>query len=344
VDPLAVLSAGFWLSFAGVGWLMWCLPGSVGTGAGGAGRTFVRAQAVALVGLLPLTVWFFGQASLPGPVANLVAVPVISLVVVPLALAGIVMWPLHAGLAAEAWQASATVMDATWRMLETIAAWPSALAWFPEPSLPALGLACVGAAWWLLPSVVPDRGLALLLFLPLLWPATERPAFGEVDVQVLDVGQGLSVLVTTHSHRLLYDTGAAGSHAALLPGDIGAVVQRRLVALHGPRLAADLVVAPRHGAADGADGAFIAAVAPRWAVFSTGAGNRGGLPKPEALDAWQRAGVSTLDTARTGSLWFRLTPRGARLREARRADRPRYWREPAPPGSGYATGQATADR
>lgn len=447
VDPLAVLSAGFWLSFVGVGWLMWCLPSGAMTGLRATGSAFLRAQVVAVVGLLPLTVWFFGQASLPGPVANLVAVPLISLVVVPLALAGIVVSPLHAGAAALAWQASAAVMDATWRLLEAIASWPSALAWLPEPGLAALCLALVGAAWCLLPVRVPDRGLALLLFLPLLWPAADRPPPGTVDVQVLDVGQGLSVLVTTHGHRLLYDTGAAGGrgpdrgetvvvpalhalgvrqldlvmvshgsrdhagglgavqrawpdarvvgpegwarpgmglceagthwrwdgvdfrllhpprdfphldrdgscvlriaaggHVALLPGDVGEVVQRRLVDAAGPALHADVVVAPRHGARDSADAGFVAATAPRWVVFSTGAGNRAHLPKPVAVAAWTRGGAQALDTARTGSLRFRLDARAAQLLESRRADRPRYWREPPPPGSGYATGQATADR
>src|SRR3546814_7065311 len=89
VDPLAVLAPGFWLSFGGVAWLLWCLPGD-NAGANARGwrpllRGFLGAQAVATVGLLPLTVMLFGQASLAGPLANLVAIPWWSLVVVPLA-------------------------------------------------------------------------------------------------------------------------------------------------------------------------------------------------------------------------------------------------------------------
>ena len=447
VDPLAVLSPGFWLSFAGVGWLMWCLPPSSGASVADSGRLFVRAQWVALLGLLPLTVWFFGQASLPGPLANLFGVPVISLVVVPLALAGVVAWPAFPVLAGSAWQASAAVMDRTWQLLEAVAAWPAALAWLPEPSLLVMGLALVGALWCLMPRGTPDRALAAPLFVPLLWPAPDVPAQGEMDVHVLDVGQGLAVLVSTRSHRLLYDAGAAGgrgpdrgetvvvpalralavdrldtvfiSHASrdhagglgaverawpgvrvlgpegwarpgmglcehgqrwrwdgvdfeilhppryfpqlgrenscvlriaaggrvvLLPGDIGEHVESSLVAQEGARLDADLVVVPRHGAHGASSAGFIAATSPRWAVFSTGAGNRAGLPKAAVVDAWMRAGALPLDTAHTGSLHFRVGPAGSRLLGARREALPRYWREPPGPRSGYATGQSTADR
>jgi len=121
---------------------------------------------------------------------------------------------------------------------------------------------------------------------------------------------------------------AAGKHAALLPGDIGEVVERRLVELDPGAIKADLVLVPRHGALDGSDPGFIDATAPRWAVFSTGEGNRAGLPKPGVVDAWTRPGTRALDTARTGSLRFRLGPAGAQLLQARRTDQPRYWRRP----------------
>src|SRR5690606_23865374 len=84
VDPLALLMPGFWLSFGGVAWLLWCLP----DGGRRPVRDFLSAQWVATVGLLPLTAILFGQASLAGPLANLLAIPWWSLVVVPLSLLG----------------------------------------------------------------------------------------------------------------------------------------------------------------------------------------------------------------------------------------------------------------
>ncbi len=443
-DPLSVLAPGFWLSFAGVGWLIWCLPRADGVSMA---RGFLRAQLVAMLALLPLTAWFFGQVSVPGPLANMLGVPLISLVVVPLALAGLLAQPVSPALAAWLWQLSATTMQALWQLLETMASWHAATVWLPEPSLLAVALACIGAAWCLLPRVAPGRALACLLFLPLLWPQRDLPEPGEVQVQVLDVGQGLAVLVSTARHRLLYDTGAgamrgaelpesaavsplralgvtrldlvlishgqpdhaggldavlrawpgtrvlgpegwarpgmglceagqhwhwdgvdfrvlhppalfpylrndsscvlrieAGGHVALIPGDIGRPVEARLVGREAALLKADLVLVPQHGSRRSSSPEFIHAVAARWAVFSVGQGNRSGLPKADVVQAWRDAGAQTLTTTGSGFLEFRLGPAGAELRGARRIERPRYWREPAGTGSGYATGTATANR
>jgi len=208
-DPLSVLAPGFWLSFAGVAWLSWCLPAREQRGHV---RGFLEAQGVATLALLPLTVWFFGQASLPGPLANLVGIPLISLGVVPLCLLGLLLLPVAPTAAEHAWRLAAELMQCLWQGLELLAAWPAAMLWLPEPSLPALALACAGAAWLLLPRAVPGKLLALVMFLPLLWPRLDVPAAGEFDVEVLDVGQGLSVLVRTQGHALLYDAGAGGGH------------------------------------------------------------------------------------------------------------------------------------
>lgn len=204
-DPLSALTAGFWLSFFGVAWLVWCLPE--------AGRRplhdLVSAQGVATVGLLPLTAVLFDQASLVGPLANLLAVPWWTLVVVPLSLVGTALELLHAGSGQWAWDAAAWCFQHSWRLFETLASSDLALWWLRESHWVALPLAAVGAFWLLLPRGLPGRPLALLLWLPLLWPARDLPASGEVEVRVLDVGQGSSVLVRTAHHSLLYDMGPA---------------------------------------------------------------------------------------------------------------------------------------
>lgn len=209
LDPLSVLGAGFWLSFAGVAWLLWCLPVDAKGGPWVMVRGFLGAQAVATLGLLPLSVVLFGQASFTGPFANLLAVPWWSLVVIPLALLGLLLDSLHAGWGDALWQLAAWCFDLLWPLLRATADSPLAMAWLPEPRWFALPLALLAAFWLMLPRGVPGKPLAVLLLLPLLWPARDLPRQGEVQLQVIDVGQGLSVLVRTAHHSLLYDMGPA---------------------------------------------------------------------------------------------------------------------------------------
>jgi competence protein ComEC len=208
-DPLSLLAAGFWLSFAGVAWLLWCLPRDTDKSWRSMLREFFSAQAVATIGLLPLGVVLFGQASLAGPIANLIAIPWWSLVVVPLALLGTGLEALHAGLGAWCWRLAAWMFDLAWPLFAWLASGPLALWWLPESPWYALPLALFGGFWLLLPRGVPGKSLAVLLWLPLLWPDRHVPQTGHAELVVLDVGQGLSVVVRTTHHALLYDMGPA---------------------------------------------------------------------------------------------------------------------------------------
>ncbi|MET0809244.1 MAG: DNA internalization-related competence protein ComEC/Rec2 [Pseudoxanthomonas sp.] len=235
-DPLWLLAAGFWLSFAGVAVLAWCLPQSQHWAKG-----FLSAQGAAALGLLPLTVAMFGQASAVGPLINLVAIPWWSLVVVPLSLIGTALEAMHAGAGGWAWRAAAWCFDLTWPMFVAMAQSRFALWWLPEPAWYALPLAMLGAFWLLLPRGVPGKSLAALLWLPLLWPDLESPKSGEVELLVVDVGQGLSVLVRTEHHSLLYDTGPAvpdgfdAGERAVVPTlrALGVAALDRVVISHG---------------------------------------------------------------------------------------------------------------
>ncbi|QDH71792.1 DNA internalization-related competence protein ComEC/Rec2 [Lysobacter alkalisoli] len=204
-DPLSPLMSGFWLSFAGVAWLVWCLPDIERSPV----RGFLSAQAVATIGLLPLGVVLFGQASLAGPLANLVAVPWWTMVVTPLVLVGTLLEAVHVGAGEWLWRLATFCFDLAWPLFTWLGNGPMAVAWLPESRWFALPLAMLGAFWLLLPRGLPGRPLALLLWLPLLLPARNLPAPGEAELLVIDVGQGTSVLVRTANHSLLYDMGPA---------------------------------------------------------------------------------------------------------------------------------------
>jgi len=427
LDPLAVLGAGFWLSFVGVAWLLWCLPGGEEQGVGAMVRSFLAAQAVASLGLLPLTVVLFGQASFAGPIANLAAVPWWSLVVVPLGLLGVLADTVQAGAGDPLWRMAAWCFDALWPLLARIADSPLAMAWLPSPRWYALPLALLATLWWLLPRGLPGRWLALLLWLPLVFPPRELPASGEVELTVIDVGQGLSVLVRTAHHVLLYDMGPAlpdgfdageravvpalhalgvarvdmamvshgdndhaggrravaaafplpvvlapegspakgsaycraGQHwtwdgvrfrvlhpgrdfpylgneaacvlhietdhgSALLSGDIGHYVERKLLAADRAALRSEVVVVPHHGSAGSSDPGFVAATGARLAVVASGADNRFRHPRPQVVRRWCAAGAEVLDTARSGAVRAWLGRDGLRVREER-AFHPRVW-------------------
>ncbi|MDK9725724.1 MAG: DNA internalization-related competence protein ComEC/Rec2 [Sterolibacteriaceae bacterium MAG5] len=199
LDPWAVLAAGFWLSFGAVALLFY-------VGAGRIGRShwladWGRAQWAVTVGMVPALLALFQQFSVVSPLANAVAIPVVSFVVTPLALAGLLPYSdplLHL---------AALVMSWLMALLDGLASSPWAV-WqqhVPPPWSTALALA--GVAWLLLPRGFPARWLGLAACLPLLLVPPPRPAAGEAAVTVLDVGQGLAVHVQTASRDLLYDTG-----------------------------------------------------------------------------------------------------------------------------------------
>lgn len=199
VDPWAVLAAGFWLSFGAVALLFYIANGQL------ARRHWLiewgRAQWAITLGMIPALLALFQQFSLVSPLANALAIPVVSLLVTPLALLGsvpglgFVLQPAH-------WVV-ALLMD----FLSWLAAVPGALWQQHAPPAWAIPLALLGTAWFLLPRGFPARWLGLVAFLPLFFIYPERPAPGALTLTVLDVGQGQAVHVQTATHDLIFDTG-----------------------------------------------------------------------------------------------------------------------------------------
>ncbi|HES76351.1 MAG TPA: DNA internalization-related competence protein ComEC/Rec2, partial [bacterium] len=204
-DPLSVLDVGFWLSFAAVGLLIFASSGQLARPAWW--RELGTAQWAAFIGLLPLTVLLFQRGSLVSPLANLLAIPWVSLWVTPLALVGTLLSFVFAPLGEMLlWLALRSLDGLMWLLAQmTSVSWAL---WFPPtPSGWAFVLAVPGVLWLLAPRGVPLRGLALLLFLPLFLPRLEQPAPGELWLDWLDVGQGQAVLLRTATHQMLYDAG-----------------------------------------------------------------------------------------------------------------------------------------
>jgi competence protein ComEC len=286
VDPLAVLAAGFWLSFVGVAFLMLCLQAR-GRGLRAFLHELSAGQMVMTVGLLPLSLWFFGQASLVGALSNLVAVPLVSFAIVPCALGGCLLLGLCPPAATPVLWMAAKLAHAQWWLLEQAAAWPGAQWYLPSVQPLALLLALVGALWLFMPRGVPQRWLGALLFLPLLCPALAPPPAGAFRVWVLDVGQGLSVLLRTQHHVLVYDAGARYPSGF----DLGEAVV--LPAMHALGIGHLDMLMISHGDNDHAGGAEAVAAAFPQAVRYAGEPSRMRIPMQQCVSgqSWRWDGV-----------------------------------------------------
>ncbi|HET6724431.1 MAG TPA: DNA internalization-related competence protein ComEC/Rec2 [Gammaproteobacteria bacterium] len=204
IDPLAPMSPGFWLSFGAVAILIYVFAGRPRRGWV---RNMLWAQAAVSIGLLPFLTLFFGQASIIGPLANLIAIPVFEFAVVPLALAGVIFGAIWLPAGAFLLGGAATVLDWLWPILQWFGNLPQSQLALPAPSVLAIILAVAGVALLLAPRGVPARWLGALMIAPLMLAARTPIRSGTFDLTLLDVGQGLSAVVRTHAHTLIFDTG-----------------------------------------------------------------------------------------------------------------------------------------
>lgn len=230
IDPLAVISPGFWLSFGAVAWLIlaygyrWApLP---------LWRVWLMPQLGLSLALLPLGLAFFQQTSLAAPLVNLFAVPYVTFIIVPLLLAALALWPLAF--------CSALLLQLAWWLLGAFdslvlmaAQWPMARWAMPAPSLGAWLLALVGIALLLAPRGFAVRAFGLCALLPLFLPQRPQLPTAAFELTLLDVGQGQATLIRTAEHALLVDTGPGFPEG----GDLSdRVLAPALVQLGVPRL------------------------------------------------------------------------------------------------------------
>jgi competence protein ComEC len=205
-DPLAVLSVGFWLSFAAVALLIYVSAGRLGRS--GYWKEATLAQLTTAIGLSPLLIVFFQRVSLISPLANWLAVPVIGVLVVPMSLLAILLLFVAPALAVPLLWLTDLLLRGLWRVLVEMANLPLASVSCLQPPWHALLMAGIGVILMLAPRGIPARYLSLVLFLPLIFVRTDQPQSGTAWLTVLDVGQGLSAVVQTAQHTLVFDTGA----------------------------------------------------------------------------------------------------------------------------------------
>ena len=432
LDPGAVLGVGFWLSFGAVAVLFFVvcarLPVSEQPWRGLWWR-WGRVHVLLALGLAPMSLWFFDTQALLAPIANLIAIPFTSIVLVPLTLIGALLSGIDDALAGWVLIGASVAFDGLWWILRVIADTGPLI----TPAIKAPGwqvlLAGVGVCLLIAPPGLPGRVLGLGLVLPLFLFPVPRLENGSLRIAVLDVGQGLSTVLETRNHVLVYDTGPrygkrfdagqaviipylrsrgisrvdrvilshgdmdhvggyesirragysailmsnsdrAGPDAipcyagiqwrwdgidfsilhpadsdpgrgnnlscvlrvdapggsVLLPGDIEAKAETKLLQRHPGGLRADVVIVPHHGSTTSSTEQFLEAVQPLFAVFTVGYRNRFGFPRPAVSRRYDARGIKQYNTADNGAIVFTLRPDSGvgeplRYRQAER----RFW-------------------
>lgn len=421
-DPLAALSIGFWLSFLSVGILLWACANRIYPAV--RWREWIISQWAATLAMLPLLLFIFGQFPLVSPLANTVAIPLISIVITPLALLGLLdSSGLVLRLAADLMGYCDTVLQ--WWTQLPLATWQHA-----PPPFYLLPPALLGVMLILLPRGFSARYLGCLLLLPLVLFRPNQLPNGAFRAITLDVGQGLSVLVQTRQHALLFDTGtspnadrvilpafrhfdigqldtlllshndndhigggatllqrwpirqilyslptehqivqaaqntkltstchagqnwlwdevqfsvlwppadlltrndnakscvirvANGQHSILITADISKIEEAALLT-QAAMPPSDVLIVPHHGSKSSSSTEFIAAVQPKYAVFSAGFMNRFGHPKLEIIERYQANNALPLITSQQGAVYFEF---GNQLQmRTERQIHPHYW-------------------
>ena len=292
-DPFAVLSAGFWLSFGAVGLLALSVLGlrDPDRNAGGFGaeaasawmRRLAAAQWRITLGLAPLLLAFFGEVSLIGAGANLVAMPLFSLLIVPGLLVSMLLALLWPPPGVFLLAAGGSLLNGLMSFLGELSRFEWAAWTPPDIGLLAAFLAAAGIVWLLAPRPAPARWAAPLLLLPALLGTDRTRLEADLAVTVLDVGQGLAVLLQAPGYNLLYDAGPRYSSS-----DAGDSVVAPALAMLGVRRLHAMVVS--HGDNDHAGGAAsVLALHPEAELIAP---DRYGLParryrRCEAGSAWE---------------------------------------------------------
>lgn len=210
VDPLAVLSIGFWLSFLAVIVIIYSLAGRLGRIE--YWHSAIKIHCVTAIGLAPLLIYSFQQISVISPIANFISVPVISFLVVPLCLLSALFMFISPFITEQCLALVDTLLQGLYDILLIMADLPYAALNTETPPIFTIALTLLAVLILMAPKGLPARWLGLVFLIPSFFVNHEKPRQGEITTTLLDVGQGLSAVIETANHVLVFDTGAKYSN------------------------------------------------------------------------------------------------------------------------------------
>lgn len=217
-DPLAIVAPGFYLSFAAVAIIFTLQTNQLPKPR----YIWLKIHGYIALGLTPLLILFFGQTSLIAPIANLIAVPFISFLVVPLVLLAALLIGVIPSASIILFNTAVYLLNLFWPLLQQLASLDFASWTFAALPFHYWLIVLVSVILLLLPRGIPAKWLGIIGLFPLLFYQAEKPKSSEFWFSLLDVGQGLAAVIETKNHTLLFDTGAhfsdsfnAGQHIVL---------------------------------------------------------------------------------------------------------------------------------
>ncbi|MBN1683834.1 MAG: DNA internalization-related competence protein ComEC/Rec2 [Gammaproteobacteria bacterium] len=205
LHPLSILSESFWMSFGCVAILIYALSNRMHQK--NVWKHWIQTPVVISIGLMPLSLWFFGEISFIGILANFLAVPYFTFVIMPLCFLIFLGLILYQPLAQLGCWLAVQGFGLLWLILKFLAGLPFGTWHYVLPNIWFLGFAVIAVLLWFAPRKFLVRCLGLVFLLPVFIWTPKTPKTGEVWFTMLDVGQGLATMVRTKNHTLIYDTG-----------------------------------------------------------------------------------------------------------------------------------------
>ncbi len=206
MDPLAIIAADFWLSFTAVILILYITR--YRTNQRNLLQRWLYLQCLLSLALFPVLIFWFKQIPFYSVLANIIAIPVIGFIIVPLILLAMIFIFLLPSLSVFLYLLTDKINDVLWSYLNYLSKLDYAVVPVIAANHGVLLLAMAGTFILLMPRGLPGRWLGLFCFLPLMFPLLSDLKSGEFKLSLLDVGQGLSTVIKTKEHVLIYDTGA----------------------------------------------------------------------------------------------------------------------------------------
>jgi competence protein ComEC len=209
--PLSIFGASFWLSFSAVltiWFVFWLWPVK---SAGFSVRTLVlsmlRIQLSLSLLMLPIVAWQFSYVSLVSPLINLIAVPVVTFTLVPLCLLAVLCLSINLDWAESIFKIAEWILSYGLEFLTNFSQLQGASFSLRVLPIGVWILTLTAMVIMFLPYFIVSKKCLCFMCLPLL--SYFLPSQSEKwKVDVLDVGQGVSVLITKNNRALIYDVGA----------------------------------------------------------------------------------------------------------------------------------------